>query len=106
MSDKLSPQEEYDNLDPMGDLAKTFNDLEPSLTLEEENRRLKKICRDIQTKLNQTERELQKLKDNVNITCKDMLEILRDGESYGHTEDYTESKKTHYENHLKWKDSL
>ena len=35
-----------------------------------------------------------------------MLEILRDGESYGHTEDYTESKKTHYENHLKWKDSL
>jgi len=97
----LAKQKEYENLDPMGDLAKAFNGLEPSPSLEEENRKLKKICRDIQAKLNQTERELSKLKKNVNVTCEEMLKILRDGESYGHVEDYTELEK-----HYSWKDKL
>lgn len=106
MSDKLTPQEEYDNLDPMGDLAKTFSGIDPFPTLEEENRKLKKLCKDIQTKLNQTERELSKLKENVNLTCQEMLGILRDGQEYGHTEDYTEPKKTELAKHYNWKDSL
>jgi len=106
MSDKLTPKEEYNNLDPMGDLEKAFNGLEPSLTLEEENRRLKKICKDIQTKLNQTERELSKLKQNVNLTCEGMLQILRDGQEYGHTEDYTEQKRLEIKKHYSWKDKL
>ena len=106
MSDKLTPQEEYDNLDPMGDLAKTFSGIDPFPTLEEENRKLKKLCKDIQTKLNQTERELSKLKENVNLTCQEMLGILRDGQEYCHIEDYTEPKKTELATHYNWKDSL
>ena len=106
MSDKLTPQEEYDNLDPMGDLAKTFNGIDVFPSLEQENRKLKQINKDIQTKLNQTQRELDKLKENVNLTCQEMLQIMRDGQEYGHTEDYTESKKTDLEKHYSWKDKL
>lgn len=81
------------NLDPMGDLAKAFNGLDPFPGIEEENRRLKSINKNIQTKLNQTERELAKLKENVNLSCQEMMRILGDGQEYGHTEDYTEEKK-------------
>ena len=98
MTDKLTPrlftpQEDYDNLDPMGDLAKAFNGIDVFPSLEQENRKLKEINKNIQTKLNQTERELAKLKENVNLSCKEMMRILGDGQEYGHTEDYTESKK-------------
>ena len=92
MSDKLTPNLDFEQMDPMGDLAKAFNGIDPFPSLEEENKRLKQINKNIQTKLNQTERELAKLKDNVNLTCKEMLAILRDGQEYGHTEDYTEQK--------------
>ena len=101
MSDKLTPEDKCENLDPMGDLVKAFNGIDPHRSLEEENRKLKQICKDIQTKLNQTERELSKLKQNVNLTCEEMLKILRDGESYAHVEDYTELQK-----HYSWKDKL
>ena len=93
MSDKLTPEDKCENLDPMGDLVKAFNGMDPYPSLEEENRKLKKIVKDIQTKLNQTERELDKFKKNVNITCEKVLDIMRGNESYGHTDDYTESKK-------------
>ncbi len=106
MSDKLTPQEESDNLDPMGDLAKAFNGIDVFPSLEQENRKLKQICKDIQTKLNQTERELETLKKNVNLTCEEMLKILRDGQEYGHTEDYTEEKRLELKKHYNWKDSL
>ena len=43
----------------------------------------------------------EQLKKNVNITCEEMLKILRDGESYGHVEDYTELQR-----HYSWKDKL
>jgi|TARA_Y100000015_G_scaffold41658_1_gene48035 DNA-directed RNA polymerase specialized sigma subunit len=87
------------NLDPMGDLAKAFNNVSPSL--EEEVKRLKEANKKLQTTLNETQRNLEQLKKNVNITCEEMLKILRDGESYGHVEDYTELEK-----HYAWKDKL
>jgi hypothetical protein len=93
MSDKSLVKEVLDTMDPMGDLAKAFNGLDPFPGLEEENRRLKLINKRIQTKLNETQRELDKLKKNVNLSCEEMLRILRDGQEYGHTEDYTEEKK-------------
>ena len=80
-----------DNLDPMGDLAKALNNVSPSL--EEEIKRLKEANKKLQTTLNETQRNLEELKKNVNITCEEMLKILRDGESYGHVEDYTELDK-------------
>tara|TARA_Y100001937_G_scaffold51522_1_gene71505 strand:+ start:331 stop:609 length:279 start_codon:yes stop_codon:yes gene_type:complete len=92
MSDKLTPDLDSENMDPIGDLEKAFNGIDVWPTLEQENRKLKEINKNIQTKLNQTERELAKLKENVNLTCKEMLAILRDGQEYGHTEDYTEQK--------------
>ena len=95
----LAKQKEYDNLDPMGDLEKAFNNV--PLSLEEEVKRLKEANKKLQRTLNETERNLEKLKKNVNLTCEEMLSILRDGESYGHTEDYTELKK-----HYAWKDKL
>ena len=91
--DKLTPDLESDTMDPMGDLAKAFNGIDVFPSLEQENRKLKEINKNIQTKLNQTERELAKLKENVNLNCKEMMRILGDGQEYGHTEDYTESKK-------------
>ena len=92
MSDKLTPDLDSENMDPIGDLEKAFNGIDVWPTLEQENRKLKEINKNIQTKLNQTERELAKLKENVNLTCKEMLAILRDGQEYGHTENYTEQK--------------
>tara|TARA_R100000664_G_C2712927_1_gene109023 strand:+ start:66 stop:401 length:336 start_codon:yes stop_codon:yes gene_type:complete len=111
MTDKLTPrlftpQEDYDNLDPMGDLAKAFNGIDVFPSLEQENRKLKEINKNIQTKLNQTERELAKLKENVNLSCKEMMRILGDGQEYGHTEDYTEAKRLELKKHYNWKDSL
>ena len=106
MSDKLTPQEEYDNLDPMGDLAKAFNGIDVFPSLEQENRKLKEINKNIQTKLNQTERELAKLKENVNLSCKEMMRILGDGQEYGHTEDYTEAKRLELKKQYSWKDKL
>ena len=75
----------------MGDLSKAFNNISPSL--EDEIKRLKEANKKLQRTLNETERNLEKLKKNVNLTCEEMLSILRDGESYGHIEDYTEIKK-------------
>jgi hypothetical protein len=75
-------------------------------SIEQENRKLKEINRNIQTKLNQTERELAKLKENVNLTCEEMLRIMRDGQEYGHTEDYTEQKRLELKKHYSWKDKL
>jgi|TARA_R100000654_G_scaffold5584_2_gene15532 hypothetical protein len=106
MADKLTPQEKYDNLDPMGDLAKAFNNIDVFPSLEIENRKLKQICKDIQTKLNQTERELETFKKNINLNCEEMLKILRDGQEYGHTVDYTEEKRLELKKHYNWKDSL
>ena len=80
-------------MDPMGDLAKTFNGIDPFPGLEEENRRLREINKSIQTKLNQTERELEALRKNVNKSCEEMLRIMGDAQEYGHLDDYTESKK-------------
>ncbi len=53
-----------ENLDPMGDLAKAFNNISPSL--EEEVKRLKKANKKLQTTLNETQRNLEQLKKNVN----------------------------------------
>ncbi|MAL47351.1 hypothetical protein [Hyphomonas sp.] len=92
MSDKLTPDLDYENMDPMGDLAKAFNGIDVFPSLEQENRKLKEINKNIQTKLNQTERELAKLKENVNLSCQEMMRILGDGQEYGHTEDYTEKR--------------
>ena len=88
MSDKLTPDLDSENMDPMGDLAKAFNGIDVFPSLEQENRKLKEINKNIQTKLNQTERELAKLKENVNLSCQEMMRILGDGQEYGHTEDY------------------
>ena len=88
-----------DNMDPMGDLAKALNNVSPSL--EDEIKRLKEANKKLQTTLNETQRNLEQLKKNVNITCEEMLKILRDGESYGHVEDYTELQR-----HYSWKDKL
>ena len=90
--------DQHEEMDPMQDLADAFSGT-TTLTFEDECKRLKEInksieinCR-IQTKLNETQRELDSLKSKVNMTCQDMLAILRDGQEYGHTEDYTEEKK-------------
>ena len=94
------------SFDPMGDLARAFNGLDPLPSLEEENKKLKLINKNIQTKLNETQRELDRLKKNVNLSCEEMLRILRDGQEYGHTEDYTEDKRLELKKHYNWKDSL
>ena len=94
------------SLDPMGDLAKTFNGIDVFPSLEQENRKLKDLCKSIQTKLNISEREIAKLRAQVNLSCEKMLDILSDGQEYGHTEDYTESKKTELAKHYSWKDKL
>jgi len=74
------------SFDPMGDLADAFNGI-TTLTFEDECNRLKEVNKRLQTKLNETERELEKLKKNVNMSCEEMLRILRDGENYGHLDD-------------------
>ena len=40
MSDKLTPDLDSEQMDPMGDLAKAFNGIDPFPSLEEENRSL------------------------------------------------------------------
>tara|TARA_Y100000004_G_scaffold128254_1_gene144447 strand:- start:137 stop:406 length:270 start_codon:yes stop_codon:yes gene_type:complete len=84
--------DQHEEMDPMQDLADAFSGT-TTLTFEDECKRLKEINKSIQTKLNETQRELDSLKSKVNMTCQDMLAILRDGQEYGHTEDYTEEKK-------------
>ena len=94
-----------DALTPMQDLADTFNNITP-IDKDAEIRKLKDLCKSIQTKLNISEREIAKLRAQVNLSCEKMLDILRDGQEYGHTEDYTESKKTELAKHYSWKDKL
>jgi len=89
-----------DNLDPMGDLARAFNNVPE--TQDEEIKRLKEANKKLQRTLNETERNLETLKKNVNLTCADMLSILRDGESYGHIDDEKADLRKHYS----WKDKL
>ena len=72
--------------DPFKDLADAFNGLTP-VNLESEVKRLREANKKLQRTLNETQRNLEKLKKNVNITCEEMLKILRDGENYGHLDD-------------------
>lgn len=79
------------NYDPMKDLADAFNGVDNDL--ENEIKRLRAANRKLQTTLNQTQRNLDELQKNINLTCSKVLDILRDGQEYGHIEDYTEIKK-------------
>lgn len=72
--------------DPFKDLADSFNGLTP-VNLESEVKRLREANKKLQRTLNETQRNLDKLKSNVNVTCQEMLKILRDGENYGHLDD-------------------
>ena len=76
--------------DPFKDLADAFNGVDNDL--EAEVKRLRAANRKLQTTLNQTERSLQELRKQVNLTCEEVLRIMRDGQEYGHIEDYTEKK--------------
>ncbi len=76
------------NYDPMKDLADAFNGVDNDL--ENEIKRLRAANRKLQTTLNQTQRNLDELQKNINLTCSKVLDILRDGKEYGHIEDYTE----------------
>ena len=90
MADNIPPNNHptitTNSFDPMGDLARAFNGLTP-VNLENEVKRLKEANKKLQRTLNETQRNLDKLKKNVNITCEEMLKILRDGENYGHLDD-------------------
>ena len=77
--------------DPMKDLADAFNGVDNDL--ENEIKRLRAANKKLQTTLNQTQRNLDELQKNINLTCSKVLDILRDGQEYGHIEDYTEIKK-------------
>jgi len=79
------------NYDPMKDLADAFNGVDNNL--ENEITRLRAANKKLQTTLNQTQRNLNELQKNINLTCNKVLDILRDGQEYGHIEDYTEIKK-------------
>ena len=79
------------NYGPMKVLTTSLNNV--GETQDGEIKRLREANKKLQRTLNETERNLEKLKKNVNLTCEEMLSILRDGESYGHIEDYTEIKK-------------
>ena len=79
------------NYDPMKDLADAFNGVDNDL--ENEITRLRAANKKLQTTLNQTQRNLDELQKNINLTCSKVLDILRDGQEYGHIEDYTEIKK-------------
>tara|TARA_Y100000004_G_scaffold190206_1_gene246995 strand:- start:344 stop:571 length:228 start_codon:yes stop_codon:yes gene_type:complete len=61
--------------------------------LENEIKRLREANKKLQTTLNQTQRNLDELQKNINLTCSKVLDILRDGQEYGHIEDYTEIKR-------------
>ncbi len=77
--------------DPMKDLADAFNGVDNDL--ENEITRLRAANKKLQRTLNQTQRNLDELQKNINLTCSKVLDILRDGQEYGHIEDYTEIKK-------------
>ena len=91
-----------DNPDPMGDLEKAFNGIDPTPTLEEENRKLREANKKLQTSVNQLERNIAELQKNVSLTCEKVLDILRGNESYGHIDDEKVDLKKHYS----WKDKL
>jgi len=78
------------NFDPFQDLADAFNGVDNDL--EAEVKKLRAANRRLQTTLNQTERSLQELQKQVNLTCEEVLKIMRDGQEYGHIDDYTEKK--------------
>tara|TARA_R100000482_G_scaffold117699_1_gene61403 strand:- start:794 stop:1021 length:228 start_codon:yes stop_codon:yes gene_type:complete len=75
----------------MKDLADAFNGVDNDL--ENEITRLRAANKKLQRTLNQTQRNLDELQKNINLTCSKVLDILRDGQEYGHIEDYTEIKK-------------
>ena len=77
--------------DPMKDLADAFNGVDNDL--ENEITRLRAANKKLQRTLNQTQRNLDELQKNINLTCSKVLDILRDGQEYGHIEDYTEIKR-------------
>ena len=79
------------NYDPMKDLADAFNGVDNDL--ENEITRLRAANKKLQRTLNQTQRNLDELQKNINLTCSKVLDIMRDGQEYGHIEDYTEIKR-------------
>ena len=54
--------------------------------MEEEIKKLKDIIISLNEKLKETEKSLAELKKNVDVTCEQVLSILRDGENYHHTD--------------------
>ena len=79
------------NYGPMKVLTTSLNGVDNDL--ENEIKRLREANKKLQTTLNQTQRNLDELQKNINLTCSKVLDILRDGQEYGHIEDYTEIKK-------------
>ena len=79
------------NYGPMKVLTTSLNGANNDL--ENEIKRLREANKKLQTTLNQTQRNLDELQKNINLTCSKVLDILRDGQEYGHIEDYTEIKK-------------
>ena len=85
-------EDNYETMDPMQDLADAFNSNIP-VDKDAEIRQLKEANKKLQTTLNKTQRSLDELTKHVTLTCDKVLSIMRDGEHYHRTEDYTESKK-------------
>ena len=79
------------NYGPMKVLTTSLNGANNDL--ENEIKRLREANKKLQTTLNQTQRNLDELQKNINLTCSKVLDILRDGQEYGHIEDYTEIKR-------------
>ena len=79
------------NYGPMKVLTTSLNGANNDL--ENEIKRLREANKKLQTTLNQTQRNLDGLQKNINLTCSKVLDILRDGQEYGHIEDYTEIKR-------------
>ncbi len=79
------------NYGPMKVLTTSLNGVDNDL--ENEIKRLREANKKLQTTLNQTQRNLDELQKNINLTCSKVLDILRDGQEYGHIEDYTEIKR-------------
>ena len=61
--------------------------------MDEEVKKLKDIIVRLATRLEETEKNLNKLQKACSKTCEDVLAILRDGEHYHRTTDTTELKK-------------
>ena len=79
------------NYGPMKVLTTSLNGANNDL--ENEIKRLREANKKLQTTLNQTQRNLDELQKNINLTGSKVLDILRDGQEYGHIEDYTEIKR-------------